>query len=664
MGRVNIKRVMLIVLVLSVSLGALGYQKINVNFLGLDFQRGSDSILGMRLGLDLQGGSHLVYQARGTKQIDLSFQDTAESPAKDEATQRARAVSDALSALGTTGASVQSLSVTDVLITVAFLRPEERAADGKVTKPAEADIIRQGLQSKFGPIAIYTESDAPGGGTLIAVTFQNPISTTTLLPREEQVRQVFRSLGKTSAQIRAVDNKSFQILVDILSPEVRDTKGTVTKVAEADALKQVLTERIGALASFAVTELPTNATPEDMEGAMNTVERRINPFGIAEPVIQLMDENRILVQLPGVHDVEEVKHLIGRTAQLEFKERECVEKLPLAIAGTTFYPCELPDNHIDRDTGLTGEDLAQAYAGTQPQTGLPVVNVQFNTRGTKIFAELTTRLFATNNTTSPDRFAVFLDEEEIIAPVVNQPILSGSAYIEGPDFTPERVRSIAIQLQSGRLPVPLELVQEQDVDATLGKDSLRKSLVAGAVGLGLTMLFITLYYKASGVVASLALALYTAAALAIFKSIPVTLTLAGIAGFILSVGMAVDANVLIFERMKEELRLGRTLPSAIEIGFSRAWTAIWDSNLTTIITSVILIWFGQRTGATLLAGFGTTLAIGVTLSMFSSVFVSKVLLILFAASPLGFRRSWYTPEPMRSPVRAEAGAANPAQERK
>ncbi|MBI4202966.1 MAG: protein translocase subunit SecD [Chloroflexi bacterium] len=651
MRRVNMRRVLLIVFILSLSLAAIGFQNININFLGIKFQRGSDAVLGMRLGLDLQGGSHLVYQARGTKEINVTFQD-AESPILNAAAARAKTINDTLIALGTQGATVDSPAEREAIITVTSLRP---AGTGIVS---ESDVIRQGLAEQFGAINTYVESDTEGGGKQIAVTFQATIPAAESISREEQVRQVLRDFGKTSAQIRPTEGNSYSIALDTLAPAVIDAGGNVVIVSEADALKQALEERVGAITAFTVIEHPAGATREQMEGVLNTVERRINPFGISEPVIQLMGEDRILVQLPGVHDVEEVKRLIGRTARLEFKERECIEAVPVTITGQTFYPCDIPENQIDRDTGLTGEDLERAYAGTHPQKGTPIVNVQFNSRGTRIFAELTQRLFATNITATPDRFVVFLDEDEIIAPVVNQSILSGSAFIEGPDFTIERVRTISIQLESGRLPVPLELVQEQDIDATLGKDSLQKSLIAGAVGLGLVMLFAIMYYKASGLVASMALMIYLAIVLAVLKLIPVTLTLAGIAGFILSVGMAIDANVLIFERMKEELRIGRTLASAIEIGFNRAWPAIWDSNLTTIMTSVILIWFGQRLGATLLAGFGVTLAIGVALSMFSAVFISKVLLTMFAASPLGNKRSWFTPEPLGLPARPETGAAS------
>ena len=249
-----------------------------------------------------------------------------------------------------------------------------------------------------------------------------------------------------------------------------------------------------------------------------------------------------------------------------------------------------------------------------------------------------------------------MTRDEIVAPVVNQPILAGAAFIEGPTFTPERVHTIAIQLESGRLPIPIEVVQEQDVDAVLGAESLRKSLIAGIVGLCLVLLFMVMYYRMAGLVAAVALLIYTAAVLSVFKMVPITLTLAGVAAFILSIGMAVDANILIFERMKEELRLGRTLTSAIDIGFSRAWTSIRDGNVSTLIICAILFWFGQRLGASLIAGFALTLGIGVTLSMFSALTVSKTLLNLLNFSPLGRRRGIFSPERLPKARTAAAGA--------
>ena len=537
MRRVSIWRILVIIAVIGISAYSLTFQYIDVRALGNRFERGSDAILGMRLGLDLQGGSHLVYQARGLKEL--------------------------------------------------------------------------------------------------TITFEQPVSDL------EAVTAVFNDIGKTEASVRqgAEDNVVI-VRVNTINPASLDAQGNEITEDEQGIIRNALGEQIALVDTMTIQDIEANPTTDQMDGVLDTIARRINPFGVTEPVIQLMDNNRVLVQLPGVRDVEEVKRLIGQTARLEFKERSCLQVTPFTLpSGEVTYPCELPDNHVDQETGLTGEDLARAYAGTHQTNGKPIVNVQFNSRGTRLFADLTTRLAGTN-----DRFAVFLDDEEIVAPVVNQPILAGAAFIEGPTFTPDRVHTIAIQLESGRLPIPIEVVQQQDVDAVLGAESLRKSLIAGVVGLCLVLLFMVMYYRMAGLVAALALLIYTAAVLSVFKLVPVTLTLAGAAAFILSIGMAVDANILIFERMKEELRLGRTLTSAIDIGFSRAWTSIRDGNVSTLIICAILFWFGQRLGASLIAGFALTLAIGVTLSMFSALTVSKTLLNLLNFSPLGKRRAIFSPE--------------------
>ena len=227
-----------------------------------------------------------------------------------------------------------------------------------------------------------------------------------------------------------------------------------------------------------------------------------------------------------------------------------------------------------------------------------------------------------------------MDGEELISPVVQTPITAGTAIIDGPGFTIDSVKDLSLLLESGRLPVPIELIQERDVDAILGSDSLRKSVIAGLVGLGLVLAFMTIYYRVPGIVASLALIIYAAMVLSIFKILPVTLTLSGVAAVILSIGMAVDANILIFERMKDELRSGRTMLSAINIGFNRAWPAIRDGNVSTLITCAILYWFSDQLGATIVQGFAVTLAIGVLISMFSAIVISRSFLRVIAATPI------------------------------
>jgi len=326
--------------------------------------------------------------------------------------------------------------------------------------------------------------------------------------------------------------------------------------------------------------------------------------------------------------IEAAKSVIGETARLEFKERTCTDQ-----ACFTF---------IDTDLGLTGDDLVDAYASTDQTTGQWTVNIQFNSRGAEIFSELTRRIVGVNS----KRIAVFLDDELLLAPVARGWIRDGRSQITG-SFTREEARTISIQLESGRLPVPLVLIQESEVDALLGSESLERSLLAGLVGLGLVMIFMIAYYRMGGVVASLALVFYTVVVLAIFKLIPITLTLPHIGGFILSIGMAVDANVLIFERMKEEIRIGRTLASSMEVGFSRAWPAIRDGNVSTIITCGVLLWFGSRLGGGLINGFALSLFIGVMVSMFTALVVSRNLLQLLAWVGLAHRVNLFTPEPVQ-----------------
>ncbi|MQF69112.1 protein translocase subunit SecD [SAR202 cluster bacterium AD-804-J14_MRT_500m] len=333
--------------------------------------------------------------------------------------------------------------------------------------------------------------------------------------------------------------------------------------------------------------------------------------------------------------VEEAKRLIGATARLELKERTCLDG-----------PCGNATQFSDSDAvgrsgeALTGDNLNRAYAGTHPTTGLPIVNFVFDGDGTRIFRDLTTRIAG-----DPNRcVAHVLDGEDLICPVVQRPIVSGSGFVEGPDFTFDRVRGLSIQLESGSLPISLELVRESTVDALLGDESLKASLKAGILGLGLVMLFMIMYYRMPGIVAAVALVIYAVVILAVFKMIPVTLTLSGLAGVILSIGMAVDANILIFERLKEELRAGRSLLSAMEIGFRRAWPAIRDSNISTFITCGILFFFGRELGEPRITGFAITLAIGVGLSMFSALMISRNLLQLLSFTGLGRNLHLFSPE--------------------
>ena len=393
-------------------------------------------------------------------------------------------------------------------------------------------------------------------------------------------------------------------------------------------------------------------TEDQMEGLIRIIRTRVDKLGSSEPVIQKLGDNRVVIQLPGVHDVERAKDLLGQTASLEWIERVCLDSFC-----TRFE---------DKATGLSGEDLASAFAGQDTTTGENVLFFEMRGGSARTFAELTTRLYNTRiNSDSPDQLAIFLDDSELVSALVNSPILSGNGQITGgrPAFTAEQARDLAIQLESGRLPIDIRVISEQVVGPSLGAKSLEQSLVAGIVGLALVLFFMAAYYRGAGVVAVVTMIFYTSIVLAVFKLVPVTLILAGLAGFILSMGMAVDANILIFERMKEELRVGRTLAFAIRIGFNRAWPAIRDGNISTIIISGILYWFGTTFAATAVTGFALALAIGVATSMFTAIVISRGLLVMVAATPLR-RFLWlFTPEPLSRRGREAGLPAPPASER-
>ncbi len=367
---------------------------------------------------------------------------------------------------------------------------------------------------------------------------------------------------------------------------------------------------------------PSQTADQVMTSVLGKIERRANAFGVKEPIIQRQGENRILVQLPGEKNVDEAKKLIGQVALLEFKETTLdASGKPKMNEDKTDYIWT-----IAKATGTDGtqKELTGKYLKPNSKvvlkqgTNEPEVAFEWNDEGAILFEQVTKR-----NLQKP--LGIFLDNQMISYPTV-QAVIKSSGVITGVELA--EAKNLSIQLNSGSLDVPLTVIQEQTVDATLGSDSLKKSMVAGAIGLILVVLFMILYYRMSGVVATLALIFYGIFLAAIFKLVPVTITLAGIAAGVVSVGMAVDANILIFERMKEELRAGRTLGAAVDAGFDRAWLAIRDSNVTTFIACIVLYWFGDTFGAFMVKGFALTLFIGVALSMFTAITVSRVFLQL------------------------------------
>jgi len=365
---------------------------------------------------------------------------------------------------------------------------------------------------------------------------------------------------------------------------------------------------------------------DSMEGIRDVIERRVNLFGVAEPLVQInkiKDSYRIIVELPGVKDVHQAIEMIGETPYLEFKEerssKETDDILKQQEAGDE--EAKKLDLYF-KNTLLTGRYLKKSQLEFDQTTYKPYVGLEFNNEGSKLFGDITTK-------NVNKRVAIYLDGIPISIPVVQEPITGGRAQISG-DFTVEEAKKLVQRLNAGALPVPIILISQQNVGASLGEASLDRSLKAALVGLIVVALFMIFYYRLPGILAVIALAIYAVIVLAIFKLIPVTLTLAGIAGFVLSVGMAVDANVLVFERMKEELRSGRNLGRGINEGFKRAWPSIRDGNISTLITAIILFWFG--TGV--IKGFALTLFIGILISMFTAMIVTKTFLKLFVGGKI------------------------------
>jgi preprotein translocase subunit SecD len=370
---------------------------------------------------------------------------------------------------------------------------------------------------------------------------------------------------------------------------------------------------------------------DSMKAARQVIENRVNALGVSEPLVQLAQNNRIIVELPGVKDPETAIKTFGSTGLLEFVD---ADSTPLAtgwVVNTSLGPAP-PDAQpapgappeppeIRQQTFKTivqGKDLSTASVGFDQTTNRPEVIFAFKDEGAKAFGDFT-------QSNVGKYLAITLDKRVLSSPVIQSPILGGNGRITG-RFSLEEVQNIVIQLKYGALPVPLKVVQNRTIGPTLGQDSVHKSIVAGVIGLAIVAGFMILNYRLPGLLATVALVIYAAITFALFKLIPVTLTLAGIAGFILSIGMAVDANILIFERMKEELRAGRSMASALDAGFARAWTSIRDSNVSTLITCAILFWFGATFGASIIQGFALTLALGVLVSMFTAITVTRTFL--------------------------------------
>ncbi|MCI0801350.1 MAG: protein translocase subunit SecD [Chloroflexi bacterium] len=590
-----------IILILGIAIAALGFRDINIDIPGFPrIERDGTGPLGLKLGLDLRGGGHLVYQADTGTRFEITFTEEVAINELITTLQELR--------FGDDDAELEGLQVGSTGVNRFRIRTDILAED---------DPRRTGLNEAL--------TEALGAITL----FQSSVIEE---PTLEQMQGVLDNISRRVDRF-GTEEPIIQLFGDDrIIVQLPGATGSVTEIVLAEPGPDAPVPAVDAAA--VLPALLADAGYEDFRIEFkdertftvrsNTVSAEIQ----GRAVLAIASEIGQVALFSVESGIDEAKALIGATARLEFKERTCEDPA-----------CNI---FTDADLGLTGDDLTRAEASTNTLGIGWVVNLQFNSRGSEIFSDLTRRI-STAEAQATKRIAIIMDDEELLVPVARAWIRDGRTQISG-NFTREEARTLAIQVESGRLPVPLRLIQESDVDALLGSESLRNSLIAGLVGLGLVFVFMIIYYRMAGVVAAFALVFYTIIVLAIFKMIPITLELAHIGGFILSIGMAVDANILIFERMKEEVRIGRTLASSMEVGFNRAWPAIRDSNISTMITCVVLLWFGDRLGGGLVTGVAISLFIGVAVSMFTAVMVSRNLLQLMAWIGLGGRINLFTPE--------------------
>lgn len=588
--RRNARILITIVIITAICGTILGVQKVRLN----NLERGSDDLLGLTLGLDLQGGSHLIYQAINPETGG------PEGITEDQMKSLSRTIERRVNASGLGEPIIQILGEDRLLIQLPGIKDPGRAK-ALIGETARLEFKHRTTDVPPKAVENITDDD------IVSLKAEEVQSDGTFITDEERNNEVSSDPIETA-----------EALVVEFTAEGFVKFNEVFQTLITSANKSMSLAQTGTLIPPA--RLGINIKGQE-QLRYNTLGLNMYPVrteirGESELVV-----NKFIIALPSSSD--------GSKSTLS------VEDANIKIGTDPTISFEISEGSIDEDIGLSGDDLENAYPSQHQASGAPIVNIEFNERGTKAFGELTTEIYAKQQSSGVrDQIAIILDGKELIAPVVNSPITAGTAIIQGGDFTLERVKDLALLLESGRLPVPIQLIQERDVDAMLGADSLRKSVIAGIAGLSLVLFFMILYYRVPGLIASLSLIIYAMIVLAIFKMLPLTLTLSGVAAAILSIGMAVDANILIFERMKDELRTGRTMLSSINIGFNRAWPAIRDGNVSTLITCAILYWFSDQLGATIVQGFAVTLAVGVAVSMFTAITVSRTLMRVIALTPV------------------------------
>ena len=562
-----------------------------------DWERGNnDNFLGMVLGLDLRGGTHLVYSI---------ISSSGEEPTIEDAEGVRKIIDRRVNEFGVSEANVQLLGT-----------------------PPNKILIQ--IPSQEGDKIVFSFSETN--------------------PDTESIEKKLNDIGIESYEINVVEDEF------ILTSDVSLTQGNI------DSLKTFLSDEIEVLIkiNFSPNRIEGKKEGEDLEfpninDLKSVLEKSninysdlqnkefgefhmyLNKYGYGDEsqrenimlALSELEYNLVNFQSEGnlstfvvSGGIQSAKRLIGSTAQLDFRVRECGKNKPeeLDLQIWEMVKCYDPQYYNEVATGIESKNLTDASPGTVPELSQPVVNIVFDDDGSETFYEITDRISRTG-----DLLAIYLDNEELVTPGADKAISGGRAYIYGKDIDGERAREIAVQLRSGALPAKLDLIQERNVDAVLGSESLTKSLTAGIIGFILVLIFMISYYKIPGLIASITLVIYLTFLVAIFKILPVTLTLSGAAALILSIGFAVDANILISERIKEELKSGRNLLNSITIGFDRAWSSIRDGNFSTLIIAVVLYWFGSNFSTSIMQGFALTLGVGVLLSMITSFQVNRII---------------------------------------
>ena len=401
-----------------------------------------------------------------------------------------------------------------------------------------------------------------------------------------------------------------------------------TRILDKNVTTSLGLDLRGGLQVLLEADLPegVEVDADSMETARTIMENRTNALGVSENVLQIAGDRRIVGEFPGLDNTNEVLGTIQQTGLLEFVDTGDINLPAGATVQTDFATSSESETPVDGEnpptiyhTIMTGKDLRQV-AVSQDQLGQYVVQFDLTSEGASIFGAHTAANIGKYLT-------IVLDKQVVSSPVINSAIPDGSGIVQG-NFTAETANALAVQLRYGSLPIPLKVVETRIIGPTLGEDSLNRSLIAGLVGMTIVILFMGIYYRLPGITANISILLYAAILLAIFKLIGVTLTLPGIAGIMLSTGSALDANILVFERLKEELRGGKSLKQAFDQAWTRAWPSIRDSNIAALITSGILYWFGSTFGATIVKGFSLTLALGIAISLFSSLYITRTFLAL------------------------------------